>query len=90
MLFLKGVFGRKHFESQSLSKIVFIVVNGLPEGIKLVCFFFCSRYFLFLFKNTSTSSNAFTLNRFSQVPLQKRLAWSRFLTSFCLLTTEGL
>lgn len=48
MLFLKGVFGRKHFESQSLSKIVFIVVNGLPEGIKLVFFgvFFAS---IFLF-----------------------------------------
>lgn len=47
MLFLMGVFGRKHFESQSLSKIVFIVENGLPEGIKLVFWVFFASIFLF-------------------------------------------
>lgn len=36
MLFSMKVFDQKHFESQSLSKIVFDVVNGLLEGIKLV------------------------------------------------------
>lgn len=49
MLFLMEVFGRKHFESQSLSKIFFAVVNGLLEGIKLAVFlgFFLASIFLF-------------------------------------------